>query len=89
MLHIAARFDKLGVVKHIIEDLDMKRLAKETNKDGQTPYSVAESVNAKAICDYLRNNTEKDNKELEDDLKELIESGSKSKKKKKKQNKGK
>ena len=88
MLHIAARFDKLGVVKHIIEDLDMERLAKDTNKDGQTPYSVAESVNAKAICDYLRNNTEKDNKELEDDLKELIESGTKSKKKKK-QNKGK
>ena len=89
MLHIAARFDKLKVVKHIIEDLDMERLAKETNKDGQTPYSAAESVNAKAICDYLRNNTEKDNKELEDDLKELIESGTKSKKKKKKQNKGK
>ena len=88
MLHIAARFGRLGVVKHIIEDLDMERLAKETNKDGQTPYFVAESVNAKAICDYLRNNTEKDNKELEDDLKELIESGTKAKKKKK-NNKGK
>ena len=88
MLHIAARFGRLGVVKHIIEELDMERLAKETNKDGQTPYFVAESVNAKAICDYLRNNTEKDNKELEDDLKELMESGTKSKKKKK-HNKGK
>ena len=53
-----SRFSKLNVVKNIMEDLELDSLAKETNKDGQTPYSIAESVDNKAICDYLRNNTE-------------------------------
>lgn len=87
ILHIASRFSKLNVVKNIMEDLELDSLAKETNKDGQTPYSIAESVDNKAICDYLRNNTEKNDQQIEDDLKELIESKTKTSGRKSKKNK--
>ena len=87
ILHIASRFSKLNVVKNIMEDLELDSLAKETNKDGQTPYSIAESVDNKAICDYLRNNTEKNDQQIEDELKELIESKNKTSGKSKKNKK--
>ena len=87
LLHIAVKGGKLNVIKFLIDELNGKQLAIETNKEGQTPMAIAQSLNKKEIIDYLKEKTEIVDEKLEEDLLELIESSHKKKKERKKKEK--
>ena len=87
ILHIAVKSGKINIIRFLIEELDIKDLANEINKDGQTPMGIAQSLNRKDIIDYLKKKTEVVNDKLEEDLLELIESTHKKNQGKKKKGK--
>ena len=87
LLHIAVKGGKLNIIKFLIEELNCKKLAIETNKEGQTPMAIAQSLNKKEIIDYLKEKTEIVDEKLEEDLLQLIESSHNKKKGKKKKGK--
>ena len=45
ILHLATRNKKIETAKFLIDDLNLKYLLNETNKDGQTPLSLAKNLN--------------------------------------------
>ena len=87
LLHIAVKGGKLNVIKFLIDELNGKQLAIETNKEGQTPMAIAQSLNKKEIIDYLKEKIEIVDEKLEVELLKLIESSHKKKKGKKKKGK--
>ena len=92
LLHLATKNKKIETAKYIIDELKLKNLVNETNKDGYTPLSLAQHLNEDIFISYYSEKNEIDEKEIEENLKELIQDSArrsakqnkKSKKKKKK-----
>jgi hypothetical protein len=84
ILHLAARFNKLRIVKFILEELgSFKHMLNELNKEGQTPVAIAQTLNHNDILNYLENSVSSKTN-IDDELLELIEENSNKNKKKKK-----
>ena len=92
LLHLATKNKKIETAKYLIDELNLKNLLNETNKEGQTPLSLAQHLKDKVFISYYNEKTGVDEKEIEENLKELINESNKSnknnnKKKKNKKNK--
>ena len=92
LLHLATKNKKIETAKYLIDELNLKNLLNETNKEGQTPLSLAQHLKDKVFISYYNEKTGIDEKEIEENLKELINESNKSnknnnKKKKNKKNK--
>ena len=91
LLHLATKNKKIETAKYLIDELKLKHLVNETNKDGYNPLSLAQHLNDDIFISYYSDKNEIDEKEIEANLKELIQDSNKrarqnkkSKKKKKK-----
>ena len=91
ILHLATRNKKIETAKFLIDDLNLKYLLNETNKDGQTPLSLAKNLNYDDFISYYNEKSGIDEKEIEKNISELINESAKSSSnnnnKKKKKNK--
>ena len=92
LLHLATKNKKIETAKYLIDQLNLKNLLNETNKEGQTPLSLAQHLKDNDFTSYYNEKTGVDEKEIEENLKELINESNKSnknynKKKKNKKNK--
>ena len=95
ILHLATKAKKIKTAKFIIDTLKLKDLISEVNKDKYTPLSLAQHLNNDAFITYYSDLNEIDEKEIQDNVNELIESSKtatirqskKSKKKNKKKGK--
>ena len=93
LLHIATRNKKINTAKYLLDELKLKHLVGESNKDGYTPLSLAQHLNDDVFISYYSDKNEVDEKEIEENLKELIQDSDnkvkQSKKNKKNKKKGK
>jgi len=89
ILHLAVKFNKKRIVKFILEDLKYLDMFEVSNKEGQTPIAIAKSLDNPEIFNYLQTFSKSNlvEKNLEEDLLELIEDSSAKKKKNKKNKK--
>ena len=90
ILHLCVRNNKLECGKYICEELGLKNLVNETNKDGYTPPSLAQHLNNEKFISYFSDIIQDEEKKIEENLKELLaESNKKDTTKKGKKKKGK
>ena len=92
ILHLATKNKKILVAKYLIDELNLKSLIDENNKDGYTPLSLAQHLNNEIFINYFSEKEKIDEKQIEENLKELMDESDKIKnknnnKKKKKKNK--
>ena len=92
LLHIATKLKKIESAKYIVEELNMKNLVGEINKDKYTPLSLAQHLNAESFISYFTEKNKIDEKEIEENVMSLINEDyahtiKQSKKKKKKKGK--
>jgi hypothetical protein len=87
ILHIAVKSGKINIIKFLIEELNLKNLSNQINKNGQTPLAIAQNLKNNDIIDYLKKQSEVSNEKLEEDLLELIQSTNKKNEGKKKKGK--
>ena len=93
ILHLATKNKKILVAKYLIDELNLKYLLEENNKDGYTPMSLAQHLNNEIFINYFSEKEKVDEKQIEENLKELINESDKiktkinNKGKKKKHNK--
>ena len=91
ILHLATRNKKLNTVKYIVDELNLKELMNETNKDGFTPFSLAQNLNNEIFINYYSDKEKKEEQPVDEIIKELINESNiikdKNNKKKKKKNK--
>ena len=91
ILHLATRNKKINTVKYIVDELNLKELMGDTNKDGYTPLSLAQNLNSEIFINYYNDKEKIDEKQIEENLKELINEANiikeKNSKKKNKKNK--
>ena len=92
LLHMATKLKKIESAKYIVEELNMKNLVGEINKDKYTPLSLAQHLNAESFISYFTEKNKIDEKEIEENVMSLINedyahSVKQSKKKKKKKGK--
>ena len=87
ILHIGVKSGKINVIKFLIEELNVKNLCNQINKNGQTPLGIAQYLKNNDIIDYLKKQTEVSNEKLEEELLELIQSTHKKNQGKKKKGK--
>ena len=91
ILHLATRNKKINTVKYIVDELNLKELMNETNKDGFTPFSLAQNLNNEIFINYYSNKEKKEEQPVDEIIKELINESNiikdKNNKKKKKKNK--
>ena len=92
ILHLATKDNKIETAKYICDELGLKNLNNENNKDGYTPLSLAQHMNNEIFITYFCNINEDDEKKIEENWKELLEDSKKrdaklNKKKKKKKGK--
>ena len=74
ILHLATKAKKIETAKFIIDTLKLKDLLGEVNKDKYTPLSLAQHLNNDAFITYYCDINEIDEKEIQNNLNELIES---------------
>ena len=90
ILHLAVKNNKLECAKYICEELKLKNLVNDTNKDGYTPLSLAQHLNNEKFISYFDDIIQDEEKKIEENLKELLaESNKKETTKKGKKKKGK
>ena len=90
ILHLAVKNNKLECAKYICEELKLKNLVNDTNKDGYTPLSLAQHLNNEKFISYFDDIIQDEEKKIEENLKELLaESNKKEATKKGKKKKGK
>ena len=90
ILHLAVKNNKLECAKYICEELKLKNLVNDTNKDGYTPLSLAQHLNNEKFISYFDDIIQEEEKKIEENLKELLaESNKKETTKKGKKKKGK
>ena len=53
ILHLAVKNNKLNCTKYICEELGLKNLVNETNKDGDTPLFLAQHLNNNEFISYF------------------------------------
>ena len=91
ILHLATRNKKINTVKYIVDELNLKELMNETNKDGFTPFSLAQNLNNEIFINYYSDKEKKEEQPVDEIIKELINESNiikdKNNKKKKKKNK--
>ena len=94
LLHLATKNKKIECAKYIVDDLNLKNLVNEVNKDKYNPLSLAQHLNNDDFISYYSEKNKIDEKEIEENLKSLIEDSAnrsvkQSKKNKKNKKKGK
>ena len=72
ILHLAVKNNKLNCTKYICEELGLKNLVNETNKDGYTPLSLAQHLNNNEFISYFSDINQEEEKKVEENLKELL-----------------
>ena len=91
IIHLATKNKKILTVKYLIDELNLNSLLNENNKDGYTPLSLAQHLNNEIFINYFSDREKINEKEVEENVKELIEESNqikdKNEKKKKKKNK--
>ncbi len=91
ILHLATKNKKIETAKYLVDELNLKELMGNTNKDGNTPLSLAQKLNNEIFINYYSDKEKIDEKQIEENLKELINESNKIKdkynKKKSKKNK--
>ena len=91
ILHLATKKKKIETAKYLVDELNLKELMGNTNKDGNTPLSLAQKLNNEIFINYYSDKEKIDEKQIEENLKELINESNKIKdkynKKKSKKNK--
>ena len=91
IIHLATKNKKILTVKYLIDELNLSSLLNDNNKDGYTPLSLAQHLNNEIFINYFSDKEKINEKEIEENLKELIEESNqiknKNEKKKKKKNK--
>ena len=73
IIHIATRNKKIKSVKFLIECIGLKNMVNDTNKDGMTPFTIAKKVNCEQLVNFFNNNNQLDEKQIEQNLNELIQ----------------
>ena len=73
IVHIATRAKKVKTVKFLIDSINLKSMVNDTNKDGMTPFSIAKKVNCEQLVSFFNNSNQLDEKQIEQNLNELIE----------------
>ena len=92
LLHIATKTKKIESAKYIVDELNMKNLVGELNKEKYTPFSLAQHLNANDFICYYAEKNKIDEKEIEENVMELLKedavhTAKQSKKKEKKERK--
>ena len=92
LLHMATKLKKIESARYIVEELNMKNLVGEINKDKYTPLSLAQHLNAESFISYFAEKNKIDEKEIEENVMSLLNEDyahtvKQSKKKKKKKGK--
>ncbi len=84
ILHLAVKHNKLEIIKYF-QDI-LTPFLFEANKEGQTPFAIAQESNFSEIQSFLNSiaDNPNNNRNLEEELNELIESTNQQKNKKKK-----
>lgn len=72
LLHLCVKSKKIETAKYLIEDLKLVDLIDETNKDGHTPLSLSQNLNYAEFISYFGKDNEKDEKEIEQAVQDLI-----------------
>ena len=93
LLHLATKNKKIETAKYLVDELNLKYLLDENNKDNYTPMTLAQHLNNEIFINYFHEKEKVDEKEIEENLKELInesnmikDKNNKNNKKKKKNN---
>ena len=73
LLHIATKTKKIKTAKYLLDELKLKNLVGESNREGYTPLSLAQHLNNDIFISYYNEKNEIDEKEIQENLKELIE----------------
>ena len=73
LLHIATKTKKINTAKYLLDELKLKNLVGESNREGYTPLSLAQHLNDDIFISYYNDKNEIDEKEIQENLKELIE----------------
>ena len=94
LLHLTTKCRKIECAKYIVDELNLKNLVNEVNKDKYNPLSLAQHLNNDDFISYYSDKNKIDEKEIEENLKSLIEDSAnrtvkQSKKSKKNKKKGK
>ena len=72
VLHLATKNKKVETAKFLVENLNLSDLISKTNKDGYTPFSLAQHLNEDNIISYFSDKAGIDEKEIEKNIEELI-----------------
>ena len=89
ILHLATKNKKFECTKYICEELGLKNLASEINKEGYSPLSLAQHLNEEKFISYFHDMIEDDEKKIEENVKELLAESVNKETKKGKKKKGK
>jgi hypothetical protein len=93
LLHLAVKNNKIETAKFLVDELNMKDLMEENNKENYTPMTLAQHLNNEGFINYFSEKEKVDEKKLQESLKELMDESNinkdKNNKKKKKKNKAK
>ena len=89
ILHLATRNKKIECAKYICEELGLKNLLNNTNKEGYSPLSLAQHLNEENFISLFHGMNEDDEKKGEENWKELLEESVNKETKKGKKKKGK
>ena len=87
LLHLAVRSKKIETIKFLVDELNLKNLINEVNKDGYTPLSLSKNLNNDILISYFKEKNDVDEKQIQENLKELIGESEYNQSSKKKQNK--
>ena len=73
IIHITIKSKKIQTLKFLINSLDLKDIMNDTNNDNMTPYAIAQKMKCEEIITFLNGYGKLDEKQIEENLKELIE----------------
>ena len=89
ILHLTIKNKKLECAKYICEELGLKNLLNDSNKDGYNPLSLAQHLEEENFITYFHSINEDYEKKMEENWKELLAESDKKDTKKGKKKKGK
>ena len=89
IIHIAVKTKKIKTLKMLINSFNLKDLINESNINNMTPFSIANKNENREIISFLNSIGQTNEKEVEKNIKELIEDSNKRASKNKNKKKGK